>query len=165
MHVLITFPHCLVVTKVAIYQKIWPWFLPTLWCKVLFPGIFFVLTTPVGQEDLKYLHSELHPVREKWYSLGVQLQVPTETLKCIKKEHLTMSDCLLEMLTFCLKRTNPPLTQEALAKALESPPLAERNLAKQLRKMYSQGKEEKITHISAASGPSPPGPLPAAQGT
>lgn len=76
-----------------------------------------------------------------------------------------MSDCLLEMLTFCLKRTNPPLTQEALAKALESPPLAERNLAKQLRKTYCQRKEEKITHISATSGPSHPGPLPAAQGT
>lgn len=106
----------------------------------------------------------MHPVREKWYPLGVQLQVPTETLKCIKKEHLTMSECLLEMLTYCLKRTNPRLTQKALAKALESPPLAERILAQQLRSKYCQGKEEKITHISATSGLSPPGPLPATQG-
>lgn len=75
-----------------------------------------------------------------------------------------MSDCLLEMLNSCLKRINPPLTQEALAKALESPPLAERILAQQLRGKYCQGKEEKITHISATSGPSPPGHLPATQG-
>ena len=150
------------VTKVAIQQRIRPCFLPALWYKLSLPGNF--LTTPVGQEDLKYLHDELHPVRNKWYSLGVQLQVPTETLKCIQKEHDTMSECLLEMLTSCLKRINPPLTQEALANALESAPLAERNLAQQLRKKYSQGKEEKIPHISATSGPSPPGPLPAAQG-
>ena len=56
-------------------------------------------THPVGQGDLKNLHSELHPVADKWYSLGVQLQVPIEALKCIETEHNHMNRCLLEMLS------------------------------------------------------------------
>ena len=56
-------------------------------------------TLPVGQGDLKSLHSELHLVDDKWYSLGVQLQVPVETLKCTEAEHKQMNRRLLEMLS------------------------------------------------------------------
>ena len=74
----------------------------------------------VGQEDLRNLHCELHPVSYKWYCLGVQLYVPIGTLKCIESDCAKVSDCLLEMLTTWVKSTNPPPTWEALAKALES---------------------------------------------
>jgi len=78
-------------------------------------------------------------VSDKWYFLGVQLQVPIETLKGIRRETPTMSECLLEMLTCWVKHTNPLPTWEALAEALESPPLGERTLAQQLRYKYYRG--------------------------
>ena len=82
----------------------------------------------IGQEHLKYLHSELHCISDKWYSLGVQLEVPIGILRCIRRENPTMSECLLEMLTTWLNCTNPSPTLEALAEALESPPVGERTL-------------------------------------
>ena len=109
-------------------------------------------TLPVGQGDLKSLHSELHPVADKWYSLGVQLQIPVETLKCIEAEHNQMNRCLLEMLTVWLKCTNPPSTWNFLTEALESPPVGERLLAQQLRDKYCQRTEESTTHGYQSEG-------------
>ena len=103
-------------------------------------------THPVGQGDLKFLHSELHPVVDKWYTLRVQLQVPIESLKSIRRENLLMTECLLEMLTDWLKYTNPPPTWNILIEALESPPVGERLLAQQLRDKYCQRTEKRVTH-------------------
>ena len=64
---------------------------------------------PVGQGDLKSLHSELHQVADKWYTLGVQLQVPIETLKCVRRENLPMTECLLENAD-CLVEVYHPLS-------------------------------------------------------
>ena len=100
----------------------------------------------VGQGDLKSLHCELHPVCDKWFSLGVQLQVPIETLKCIRRENLPMTEHLLEMLTVWLKCTNPPPTWNILTEALESPPVGERLLAQQLRDKYCPQTEGGVTH-------------------
>ena len=101
---------------------------------------------------LKSLHSELHPVADKWYSLGVQLQVPIESLKCIETEHHQMNRCLLEMLTVWLKCTTPPPTWNILTEALESPPVGERLLAQKLRDKYCQRIEERVTHDYPGEG-------------
>ena len=118
---------------------------------------------PVDQGDLKSLHSELHPVADKWYFLGVQLQVPIETLKCIRKENLSVSECLLEMLIVWLKCTNPPSTWNILIEALESPPVGETLLAQQLRDKYCPRKEA-VTYGYATQRPSLPATLTASQG-
>ena len=112
----------------------------------------------VGQGDLKSLHSELHPVADKWYSLGVQLQVPIETLRCIRRENLPMTECLLEMLIVWLKCTTPPPTWNTLTEALKSPPVGEWLLAQQLRDNYCQRTEESITHCYPGEGLSCVGP-------
>jgi len=109
----------------------------------------------VGRGDLKSLHSELHPVADKWYSLGVQLQVPIEILKCIRRENVPMTECLLEMLNVWLKCTNPPPTWNILTEALESPPVGERLLAQQLRENYCP-----TTPPDAPLTPQPPTPQP-----
>ena len=112
-------------------------------------ALYFVLscaTHCVGQGDLNSLHCELHPVSEKWFSLGVQLQVPIETLKCIEAEHFQMSRRLLEMLTVWLKCTNPPPTWNILTEALESAPVGERLLAQQLRDKYCPQTERRVAH-------------------
>ena len=112
-------------------------------------------THSVGQRDLKSLQSELHPVTDKWYSLGVQLQVSVETLKCIEVEHHQMNRCLLEMLTVWLKCTNPSPIWNILTEALESPPVGERLLAQQLRENYCP-----TTPPDAPLTPQPPTPQP-----
>ena len=52
----------------------------------------YVSTHYTGQGELKSLHCELHPVSDTWFSLGVQLQVPIKTLRCIRREKLPMSE-------------------------------------------------------------------------
>ena len=106
----------------------------------------------VGQEDLRVLHCELHPVSDKWYSLGVQLQVPIETLKCVRRENLPMTERLLEMLTVWLKCTNSPPTWDILTEALESPPVGEGLLAQQLRDKYCPRTEGGTTDGSPTLG-------------
>ena len=118
----------------------------------------------VGLEDVKILHSELHPVSDKWYSLGIQLQVPVGILKCIRRDYPTVSECLLEMLISWLKRTNPPPTWEALAEALKSPPMAEGHLAQYLRGKYCLGREETVAHVYPTPGPPLPGTTSTANG-
>ena len=109
----------------------------------------------VDQGDLKSLHCELHPVCDKWFSLGVQLQVPIEILKCIRRENLPMTERLLEMLTVWLKCTNPPPIWNILTEALESRPVGERLLAQQLRDKYCPQTEGGLTHGYPSQQPSP----------
>ena len=117
-------------------------------------------THSVGQGDLKSLHCELHPVRDKWFSLGVQLQVPFETLRCIETEHNQMSRRLLEMLTVWLNCTDPPPTWNILTEALDSPPVGEKLLAQQLRDKYCPTTEGGLTHVYPSQQPSPSVALP-----
>ena len=107
---------------------------------------------PVGQKDLKSLHSELYLVSDKWFSLGVQLQVSIETLRCIRSDIHTVAECLLETLTVWLKCTNPPPTWNSLSEALESPPVGERLLAQQLRDKYCPLTEGGTTNGSLTQG-------------
>ena len=115
----------------------------------------------VGQGDLKSLHCELHPVSDKWFSLGVQLQVPIETLRSIRRENLSMTEKLLEMLTVWLKCTNPPPTWNMLTEAVDSPPVGERLLAQQLRDKYCPQTEGGVTHGYPTQRPSHCVALPA----
>ena len=116
-------------------------------------SLIFMSTLPVGQEALKSLQRELHPVTDKWFSLGVQLQIPVEILKCIEAEHNQMNRRLLEMLTVWLRCTNPPPTWDILTEALESPPVGEMLLAQQLRDKYCPSAERGSTHGYPFQGP------------
>ena len=116
-------------------------------------SVLLCSTHSVGQGDLKSLHCELHPVSDKWFPLGVQLQVPIETLRSIRRENLPMTERLLEMLTVWLKCTNPPSTWNILTEALESPPVGERLLAHQLRVKYCPQTEGGVTQGCGISLP------------
>ena len=109
--------------------------------------------TPVDERNLKTLQSELHPVSHKWYSFGVQLQVPINTLKCIKAEISKMDQCLLKMLISWLKGTNPPPTWNILTEALESPPVGEERLAHKLRGKYCSRTEVGVTRCDPTQPP------------
>ena len=121
---------------------------------------------PVGQEDLKCLCHELYLTSNKWFSLGIQLQVPIETLKCIRMKNLTMTECMPEMLADWLKCTDPYPTWDILAEALESPAVGERRLAQQLRDKYCTRTEGAAHHyLTRSQGvTSHPSSLPPTQG-
>ena len=110
---------------------------------------------PVGLHDLPFLHHELHQVSHKWYSLGVQLQIPIGTLNRIL-ENYQMNKCLLEMLTVWLQSTDPPPTWSVLTEALESPLVGERLLAQLLRDKYFPRNEGWVTPSYPIQRPSPP---------
>ena len=119
-------------------------------------------TLCTGLRDLRVLHRELHQVSHKWYSLGIQLQIPIGSLKHIKIENRQLTICLLEMLNLWLQCTNPPATWSILIEALESSPVEERLLAQQLRDKYCPGRERQVNH--GYQGPSPSGALSTPQG-
>ena len=130
--------------------------------RVLFCG---TLTLPVGQEDLPFLQRELHLVSHKWFSLGVQLQIPFATLKRIESDNNRQTtNCLLEMLATWLQHTNPPPTWSILIEALESSPVDERLVAQQLRDKYCPKREGGVTHDYHTRGPPSSGALPTPQG-
>ena len=112
----------------------------------------------VGLDDLRVLYNELLPVSHLWYSLGIQLQIPIETLKRIRIE-TEMNKCLLEMLTVWLQSTDPSPTWSILIEALDCPAVEERLLAQQLRDKYYPRNEGWVTPsypIQRPAGPSTP---------
>ena len=134
--------------------------------RVIVMGVLFcgTITLPVGLKDLPFLHRELHQVSHKWYSLGVQLQIPVGTLKRIELENRQITKCLLEMLTVWLQRTNPSPTWNILIEALESSPVGEGHLAQQLEDKYCPKREGGVTHDYHTQGPPSSGALLTPQG-
>lgn len=56
----------------------------------------------VTLDDLRELVEFLHPVRSKWYTLGLQLSVPVGDLNSIRSQFSDTGQCLCEMLQFWL---------------------------------------------------------------
>ena len=73
----------------------------------------------LSKGDLKWLVEQLHPVRAKWYELGLQLGLSSGDLDVIKKNRNSdASSAFMEMLKQWLAGENP--SREALAKALQT---------------------------------------------
>ena len=81
-------------------------------------------------KDLRYVQEAVHPARTKWYDIGLQLDVPVGTLDCIEGEKGDGGDHLRNMLKWWLKQG--AATWRALADALRSPTVGERQLAMKL---------------------------------
>ena len=94
---------------------------------------------------LSDLLNELSSVVNKYDSIGVQLQISTETLKKIEKEHTETNRRFIEVLSHWRKNSDT-VTWDTVIAALESPFVDEKKLAKTLREKYikstttSQGK-------------------------
>ena len=80
---------------------------------------------------LKEVRRLLYPVRRKWYSIEVELEVKTGELDTIRATYSEPGDCLTEMLKIWLKSIDPPPTWKALKDALAAEPVDEEALAKQ----------------------------------
>ena len=82
--------------------------------------------------------NELHEVRAKWYHLGVQLNMKPSDLNAIRAQFMNKpDDCLLEMLSVWLTRTDPsPPSWERLVDALSSRSIGENEAAERLQSIY-----------------------------
>ena len=88
-------------------------------------------------DDLKDVQEELIDVSNKWYNIGLQLNLQPGVLDNIKlTEHADARSCLCEMLKSWLKRVHPLPTWQLLVKALSSRSVSEADLAKRMKEKY-----------------------------
>ena len=83
--------------------------------------------------ELAALQVELRGVTE-WFSLGVQLKIPTDELMIIRKDHRYTHDCRLEMLIRWEQLEEPTWTK--LVTALVN--IGRRDLAVKIAKKYGE---------------------------
>ena len=87
--------------------------------------------------DLKVLYTELHPVKTKWYDIGLILDVPVEALETIRTQNRDdLGACLREMLLCALKSTAVELTWKGITDALRNVVIGEEYLADTLSNKY-----------------------------
>ena len=90
-----------------------------------------------AEPRLKALINELHPVRDSWFKIGLELDIPHTELICFRKRHSDFSDAMCEMLIHWLRTTVDPCPSwEAVVTALRSPLVNEKNIAAQLESKY-----------------------------
>ena len=91
----------------------------------------------LGISDLHSVQVAAWEVRGKWYSCGLALGLPCDTLDAIKETNRGVCDiCYTETLKEWLKSAHPPPTWCALCSALKSPSVGYVELAEKLSKQY-----------------------------
>ena len=91
------------------------------------------------------MRSEIFSVRDKWYDIGVELNIPYTTLNVIEKDcPNNCADCLRKMLVAWLSSDSPPPSWSGLVEALSSEPVGEKRLAREICSKYCATQEETI---------------------
>ena len=100
--------------------------------------LFIYLPDLLTPDDLATLVNELNKVRDKWYHLGVQLNMKTSDLNAIRSQYMNNpDDSLLEMLSVWLSRTDPsPPSWQRVVDALSSPAVERPDVARHITKSY-----------------------------
>lgn len=96
----------------------------------------------LSDKDIKHVRREIYDARTKWYDIGIELEIPTSTLKSIKLMYNNSpAECLVEMLDTWLKQVNPKPSWRLLTNALEQPTVGEEQLADKLKRRYCPSKK------------------------
>ena len=91
-------------------------------------------------DDLGCVMNEVLDVAAEWYDLGLQLNIRTSELKCIRQQFNTPKDQLREMLDVWLTSGDDP-SWKALTNAIRSRSVEKSQLAGVLETKYCQVKE------------------------
>ena len=87
--------------------------------------------------DLRCVRSAIFSVRHKWHDIGIELDIPFQTLNAIEADCPNNSAaCLRKMLEEWLSTTSPAPSWSALVEALSSEPVKEKRLAEEIRTQY-----------------------------
>ena len=76
--------------------------------------------TALGPNNAKEVLNLMWDYRSRWRFIGIELGIDVSTLDTIDKDYGKADDCLTELITKWLRRTNPKPTRSAITKALES---------------------------------------------
>ena len=87
--------------------------------------------------DLVVLLEELYGIQKKWYEIGLQLKVSTESLESIDQDKNDPSTSLRRILMLWLK--SEKATWSDLCKALSNCTVNEMELAEKLKETYMSG--------------------------
>ena len=94
----------------------------------------FCLSDHLGVDDLVAVQRKLFAVNTEWYNVGLELGLHASTLDSIYAKYSgDPSQCFRHVLKEWLKGVNPPPTWQAMINALESPTVAQYQVAKQIR--------------------------------
>lgn len=86
-------------------------------------------------KDLKHVRALLFSIRQKWYDIGIKLNLDAAELDIIRGKYDDPADCLLEMLKLWLRSIKGPMpTQSILADALRAEAVNEVALAEGIAK-------------------------------
>ena len=92
---------------------------------------------------LKTVFNALHPVSHKWFSIGLQLDVPTFQLKIIKKDVTGAVEQLQDMLEYWMNNASDPFPSwKVLVDALKAPIVGESRLAKELEERHCSPEDQ-----------------------
>lgn len=104
----------------------------------------------LSKSDLSTLHSTLHPARNKYKPLGLQIGVEIEEIECIEAQHANLSDRLLAILSVRLDQADP-LTWSDIDTALRLGVVGKGKLADKIQRKYGHqfspqhSSEEKVS--------------------
>ncbi len=143
--------------------EIWPLFGPVhsaitsnkLTCFVSYPTV-----GQLGPNDLKTVLTELHDDSDRWYNLGLALDLTPGVLNAIDQRHRHPNDCLRDALSEWLN-TSPDPSWVVLVQALRSTIVGRESSARRLEQEYCTqerseppaGKNDlKIVNYSQSSG-------------
>lgn len=80
-------------------------------------------------KSLKEVRGLLYSIRDKWYDIGLELDLDVNILDRIRDQYSADPKvCLVEMLKAWLQSLDPPPTWDALKTALEAEPVGESSL-------------------------------------
>ena len=82
-------------------------------------------------DDLYDVHAKLFDARDKWFNVGLGLNIKFNALKSIKSEQNDNGDCLREMLAHCIQ-SGGPLTWTDLCSCLRCPTVGRNDLANEI---------------------------------
>ena len=99
---------------------------------LLFQQYPLLNTGVLGTGDLRKVYKAAWDARTKWYKIGLELDVDSDTLDSIEMEKSHIDDRFIAMLKTWLRAVNPRPTLAALAEALRSPTVGYGHLAEQI---------------------------------
>ena len=99
---------------------------------------------------LKAAINALHSVCDKWYNIGVQLEVPTFQLKIIEKKTNDLMDQLRDTLDYWMSNDLSPSWSQ-IVDALKAPSVGENRIANEIEEKYCDPEEQSSSGQSEAS--------------
>lgn len=111
-----------------------------------------IFTEHLGSDDLGYVLETLFTVKDKWYYIGLQLNISHPILDAIEREKKDNRERLTQMLKLWLADTSSPATWSGLVQALLSVSVGEKELAEDTRKTRCSQNEEQTTGTAPSEG-------------